>query len=75
MKEIRGWDYGALILNAEESRGVDTRFKKNAVVLIAVQVNNYHEVQQMMGRSSRNRGVCEGVLYFETQEKSISALN
>lgn len=45
LKEIRGWDYGVLLLNADESRGVDTRFKKNAVVLIAVPVNNYHEVQ------------------------------
>lgn len=64
MNEIRNWDYGVLILNKEEGRGVDTRFKKNAIVLIGVPVTNYHEVQQMIGRSSRSRGVCEGVLYI-----------
>lgn len=58
LSEIRNWDYGVLLLNSDEGRGVDTRFKKNSIVLIAVPINNYHEVQQMMGRSSRSRGIC-----------------
>ena len=75
INQIRGWDYGVLLLNSDEGRGIDTRFKKNAIVLIGVPVTNYHEVQQMMGRTSRNRGVCEVVLYVETEEKPPQVLD
>ena len=52
-----------LVIKPSEARGVDTRFRKDAVVLIAAQVTSYLELQQMVGRSSRTRGVCEGFLY------------
>ena len=63
LAEIRSWEYGLLLLTREEGRGVDTRFRKDAIVLIATEVSNYHELLQMVGRSSRARGVCEGILY------------
>ena len=34
LSEIRQWDYGLVLLSAEEGRGVDTRFKKSAHVVI-----------------------------------------
>ena len=52
-----------MLLKASEGRGVDCRFRKDALVLIAAEVDSYHELQQMVGRSSRSRGICEGVLY------------
>ena len=58
-----------VVLSREEGRGVDTRFRKDAIVLITSEVGNYHELLQMIGRSSRTRGVCEGILYVVTQEK------
>ena len=63
LAEIRSWEYGVLLLTREEGRGVDTRFRKDAIVLIATEVSNYHELLQMVGRSSRTKGVCEGILY------------
>ena len=58
-----------LVLGPKEGRGVDTRFRRDAIVLIAALVKNYHEVQQMLGRSSRTRGVCQGVLYSLGMER------
>lgn len=60
--EIRQWDYGVLVLNSEEGRGLDTRFRKAAHVAIIAKVKQQHEVQQMVGRSSRARGACEATL-------------
>lgn len=34
LSEIRQWDYGMLLLSVEEGRGVDTRFKRAAHVII-----------------------------------------
>ena len=34
LSEIRQWDYGMLVLRAEEGRGVDTRLKRAAHVII-----------------------------------------
>ena len=51
-----------LLLSQEEGRGVDSRFRKDGVVLITSQVSSYHDLQQMVGRSSRSRGVYEGKL-------------
>ena len=45
LAEVRNWDYGVLLLTREEGRGVDTRFKRDAIVLIATTVNSYHELQ------------------------------
>ena len=39
---IRDWDYGIMLLAPNESRGVDTRFRRDAHVMIMARVNNYH---------------------------------
>ena len=75
LHEIRSWDYGVLILSKDEGRGVDTRFKKSARVLIACHVDNLQELQQMIGRSSRSRGVCEGTLYALTAKRPSQVLD
>ena len=71
LDEVRQWEYGVLLLTVEEGRGVDTRFRKDARVLITCTVDSYHDLQQMMGRSSRSRGVCDGVLYLMGDEKPM----
>jgi len=63
LEQAKQWEYGVLLLKASEGRGVDCRFRKDALVLIVAEVESYHELQQMVGRSSRSRGICEGVLY------------
>ena len=63
LEQVKQWEYGVLLLKASEGRGVDCRFRKDALVLIVAEVDSYHELQQMVGRSSRSRGICEGVLY------------
>jgi len=44
-------------------------------VLVAVAFQSYHELQQMVGRSSRSRGVCEGILYNIGQEKPVQVMD
>ena len=44
LDEIRIWDYGVLLLNKEEGRGVDSRFRGDAIVLISASVTSYHEL-------------------------------
>lgn len=39
---IRVWDYGMLLMKPGESRGIDTRFAKDALVLIISKVESYH---------------------------------
>jgi len=63
-----------LLLNAEEVRGVDTRFKKTVHVVILAKVQSHHEVQEMIGRSCRTRGVCEGTLYAVGEERLIQVM-
>lgn len=68
LSEIRQWDYGILLIQGRECRGVDTRFAVDAAVLIVSKADSLHQVQQMSGRSSRTRGVCESTLYVVTAE-------
>jgi Type III restriction enzyme, res subunit len=75
LSKVRHWDYGILLLKPSEGRGVDTRFQKDAMVLIASEVHSYHELQQMIGRSSRTRGVCEGVLYNKGDETTVQVID
>ena len=75
LSAIRHWDYGVLMIKAKEGRGVDTRFKKDALVLIVADVSSYLELQQMIGRSSRTRGVCEGVLYNVGEESALQVVD
>ena len=63
------------MIKASEGRGVDTRFRKDAMVLISAEVRSYLELQQMVGRSSRTRGVCEGVLYIVGQESAMQVVD
>lgn len=44
LAEIRSWDYGVLMITREEGRGVDTRFRKDAIVLVVDVATNYHEL-------------------------------
>jgi hypothetical protein len=67
---IRDWDYGALLIEAKLARGTDTRFRRDAFVMIVSAVSSYHELQQMMGRSSRTRKVGQGALFVVSEEKS-----
>lgn len=48
---------------------MDTRFAKDALVLIIAKVESYHQYLQMLGRSSRSRSISEGILYVSTNEK------
>ena len=75
LSAIRHWDYGVLLIKASEGRGVDTRFRKDALVLIPAEVRSYLELQQMIGRSSRTRGVCEGILYNVGEESALQVVD
>ena len=44
LADIRQWDYGVLILSPEQGRGVDARFKRDAIVFITTSVLTYHEL-------------------------------
>ncbi len=67
---IREWDYGVLLIDPTSARGTDTRFRRDAFVMIVSAVSSYHELQQMMGRSSRTRKVSQGALFVVGDEKS-----
>ena len=69
LREIRGWNDGIIILEKYEGIGVNTRFKKESMVLIACEVTNEAEYQQFLGRSSRTRGLCYGT-YFPITDLS-----
>lgn len=56
-------------MNPNESRGTDTKFGKDAIVLIIAKVSTYSEYLQMLGRGSRSRGVSNGILYSTSDEK------
>ena len=71
---MRDWDYGVLLLSPTDARGLDTRFRKDSHVLVLAQVQTYHELQQMIGRSSRTRGVCQGSLFLISDERGGKVL-
>ena len=48
---------------------IDARFRRDSHVLIITVVGTYHELQQMVGRSSRTRGVCHGSLFVVSEER------
>ena len=41
LQDIKSWDYGILFLKPHECRGTDTRFAKDAVVIITAKVESY----------------------------------
>ena len=40
------------------------------MVLITAKVDTYQEYLQMLGRGSRTRGICEGILYVTSKDKA-----
>ena len=44
LHEVRSWEYGVLMLSASEGRGVDARFRRDAIVLVLAKVQSYHEL-------------------------------
>jgi hypothetical protein len=65
--EIRGWKTGILLINPEDSFGVNTRFASDAFVLVLANVENESMLRQFIGRSSRARGLCTGNYYPVTK--------
>jgi hypothetical protein len=49
-------------------RGLNTQFPRSALVLVGCVVINVAQYDQMGGRSCRNRGVCDVILYVNTGE-------
>ena len=45
LSTIRQWEYGILLIEASECRGVDTRFSVDATVLIVAKVETNHQLQ------------------------------
>jgi len=69
MEHIKTIENGILLLQGDNSRGIDTRFKVDSQVLIIADVKTNHELIQMIGRSSRTRGICESYMFIRGQEK------
>jgi hypothetical protein len=43
LTEIRSWNYGVLILDKSEGTGINTRFAKDAIVMITCKVDSIAE--------------------------------
>jgi len=63
LQMLRTKDLGVLLLGKDNYRGIDTKFKKDALDIIGCQVDNIQQYSQMMGRSSRLRGPCQGIMF------------
>ncbi|KEJ82779.1 hypothetical protein OXYTRIMIC_244 [Oxytricha trifallax] len=59
LEEIQSWQNGVLILDKDESYGYNTRFRVDAQVLIACDIDSESQYLQMRGRSSRNMGALQ----------------
>lgn len=70
LAKIKDWEYGVLLLEAKDCRGIDTRFGKDAKVLIVASIATYSEYIQILGRSSRTRKVSDCILYNLGCEKA-----
>jgi hypothetical protein len=70
---IRAWTFGILILSRNDAMGLDTRFQVDSQVLIALNVGSREEYQQMVGRSSRVRGLCFSAYYPVTEDSAEQA--
>ena len=47
-----------MLLEPYEGFGLDIQFAKDAMVLIAIESVTERDYRQMLGRSSRGRGLC-----------------
>jgi hypothetical protein len=63
LQTLKTKDTGVLLLRKEHYRGIDTKFKSDALVIIGYQVDNIQQYSQMIGRSSRKRGPCKGIMF------------
>lgn len=70
MSKVKNLNYGVMLLQSHECRGLDIKFNKDALVLIIAKVETFSEYHQMLGRSSRTRDVCDGIMYTSTSEKA-----
>ncbi len=70
MQEIKTWHQGILILDADEGVGTDCKFAKDSLVFIMAKVKKESTFKQMIGRSSRARGSCQGTLFVITNESA-----
>ena len=70
IEHIKTIENGILLLQGDNCIGIDTRFKVDSQVLIIADVKTNHELIQMIGRSSRTRGICESYMFIRGQEKS-----
>ena len=67
---IKDQSHGVLLLLKSECRGVDVRFSRDARVIITCKPDDFNQYLQMLGRASRTRGVCEGVMLHVGAEKA-----
>ena len=63
-----------MTIDKTEYRGSDARFAKDARVLITATPEDFNEYLQMLGRASRSRNLCEGVMFTSTSEKPTQVL-
>lgn len=70
MGSIKDQDYGVMTIEKNQCRGVDTKFAKDALVIITFIPSDYNEYQQMLGRASRTRSVCEGTMLTSSYERT-----
>ena len=69
LSNIKDQCRGILLLEKNECRGVDTRFQKDARVIITAVPDDYNQYLQMIGRASRTRGISEGIMFSVGNEK------
>lgn len=62
-------------MDPSEYRGLNTGFAISADVEIGCKVSREAQYNQMLGRSCRSRGVCNGRLYVNTGEDEPAYLN
>ena len=62
------------MLLPSEYRGLTTLFAQKSKVLIGCKVRRESQRQQMIGRSNRARGICDGVVYVNTGEDEATFL-
>ena len=43
--------------------------------MVLAKVSSYHELKQMVGRSSRIRGVCQGSLYVVSEDRAAHIMD
>ena len=74
LKNIRNLEKGILFLREHESRGHDTKFSKEAQVVITQKAKDIKELKQMLGRGSRADMKIRGTYYvmsYQTADRVI----